>query len=275
MSFHASMVKNINIETAYPKYIRMIKSSAKKTTAELGTRVFIEPTSKKICETTGLNRETANCINTIEYLKAIYSLLKQKGYNIPKIYISEEQIPRKNRLGGLQLGDWNIFGPGKLNIFGPSVAIHECAHFLHKKNMPWNQPFYSLFCSVRNIFRPFLNKKEKEILTNDYKRAYQEGYFKDLELNNSIKRGYLKKEKLKEFKKNPEKFLVKNAFFNVSEFIAEYFTLASRGFEFSPEITKRYEYFHGPKIKDIITTKEIDEIIKYRKTLEKREKIEL
>ena len=269
------MVNSVNLETLYPKFVRTIKNSAKKTTAELGSKIYIVPTSQKLLKKININEETANCVNTIEYLKAVYALIKQKGYNIPKIYISEEEVPRNNRLGGYQVGNWNVFGPGKLKTIAPSVAIHECAHFLHKEKMPWNQPFYSMFCSIRNIFRPFLNKKEKEILTNDYKRAYEEGYFKDIEIENSIKMGYFDKSKLKDFRKTPEKFLVKNAFYNVSEFIAEYFTLASRGFKFSPEITKRYEYFHGPEIKEIINNNEINKLLNYRKELEKRVNIEL
>lgn len=269
------MASSVNIKTIYPKYINTIKSSAKKATAELGTRIFIEPTSEKICKKVGINNETANCINTIEFLKSTYELIKQKGYKIPKIYISEEQVPRTHKLTGLQAGDWNIFGPGKLDIFGLNVVLHECGHFLHNKSMPWNQPLYAMFCSIRSIFRPFLNKKERKILTEDYKRAYQEGYFKDLELTNCIKKGYISSKVADSFRKTPEKFLVKNAFFNVSEFIAEYFSLASQGFKFSPEITKRYQAFHGPEIKEIITQNDVKKLIKYKKTLEKRKKIEI
>lgn len=264
------MISSVDIKNSYPKYIKLIKDSAKKITKELGTKVFIEPTSLKLCKSIGINNEAANGLNTIEFIKSVYSLLKNKGYQIPKILISEDQIPRNRNLAGIQLGNWNIFGPGNLATCGPSVFIHECGHFLHNKNMPWNQPLYSMFCSFRNIFRPFLNKNEKEILTNDYKRAYSEGYFKDLEIANCIKKGLINKETFKNFYKSPEKYLVKNAFFNVSEFIAEYFTLASKGFQFSPEINKRYKAFHGPEIKKIITSKEINDLLKLKKSLEKR-----
>lgn len=269
------MINPIDLKTAYPKYKNLLNISAKNIEKELNTRFIIEPTSKKICQKIGLNKEAANCINTADFLKVIYQKLKEKGYKIPNIFISESQSPRIYNLSGLQMGNWNIFGPGRLEVSEPSLAIHECGHFLHNKTMPWNQPLYSLVCSLRNIFRPFLNKKEKEILTNDFKRAYNEGYFRHMELNNCVKKGYINKEKLKEFNKKPETYLVKNAFTNVSEFIAEYFTLAAQGFKFSPEITKRYENFYGPEIKDIITKTEIDELVKIKKSLEQRVNINL
>lgn len=269
------MVASINLKTAYPKYKTLMKISAKRIGDELGTKVIIEPTSKKICKEIGIKKEAANCLNTIEYLKAVYSKIKEKGYKIPQIFLSEEQSPRKINLGGIQIGDWNIFGPGRLDVSDPNLIIHECGHFLHKKNMPWNQPFYSMFCAFRNIFRPFLNKKEKAVLIDDFKRAYSEGYFKHLELENSLKRGYIDNKTATEFRKEPERFLAKNAFTNVSEFIAEYFTLASQGFKFSPEITKKYKYFHGPEIKNIITQNEIDELVTFRKKLERHTSIDL
>lgn len=269
------MVNSVNLQTAYPKYKMLLSNSAKKISKELGTKVIIEPTSKKICQKVGLNKEVANCLNTADFLKMVYQKIKEKGYRIPKIFISEEQSPREYNIAGQQLGNWNIYGPGRLEVSEPSLIIHECAHFLHNKNMPWNQPLYAIFCSLRSLFRPFLNHKEKEILISDFKRAYSEGYFKYIELEKSVKLGYIDEKKLKEFQKEPEKLLVRNAFKNVSEFIAEYFTLASQGFKFSPEITKRYEAFHGPEIKGIFTKEEINMMVKYRKKLEERKSVKL
>lgn len=254
----------------YPKYKTLMKTTSRNISQKLGVKFEIEPTSKKLCKKFGITKEAANCINTAEYLCVLYSLLQKKGYKIPNISISEEHIPRKHNLGGLQMGNWNIYGPGKLDIFDPSLAIHECGHYLHKKNNPWNDGLYKLFCSIRNIFRPHLNKKEKAILKSDYKKAFEQGYFKNKEIHNCLKRGYISQELVKEYRKTPEEFLIANSFNNVNEFIADYFALASCGFKFSPEITKRYNAFHGPEIKEIITKKELENLIKLRKNLEKR-----
>lgn len=264
------MVKSVSIEQAYSRYKSLMITSAKKVGEELGAQVVIEPVKKSLCKKIGVKREAANGLNTLDFLRAVYAKLKEKGYEIPNLYLSEEQLPRKYNISGLQIGNWNVFGLGSLDVSNPSLVIHECGHFLHKKNMPWNQPFYSLVCSIKNVFSPFLNKKEKEIYLKDIRRAYDQGFYKDLELENCVKKGFINERTIKDFHKTPEKFLAKNAFTNVSEFIAEYFVLASQGFEFSPEISKKYKDFYGPEIKDIITRKEIDELVKYKKQLENR-----
>ncbi len=269
------MVNSVSLHNSYSKYKTLVKISAKKIGEELGTDIIIEPTKKSICKKNGIQKEAANSINTIEFLKAVYLKIKEKGYDIPNIFLSEEQISRKNNLAGLQMGNWNIFGPAKLEVSNPEIVIHECGHFLHKKNIPYNQPLYSFFCSIKNLFIPFLNEKEKNIYTNDIKRAYKEGFFNNLELENCVKKGFITNKTVKKFHKTPEKFLTKNAFKNVSEFIAEYFALASQGFKFSPEITKKYEYFYGPEIKEIITRDEIKDLMKFKKSLEKRVSIEI
>ena len=143
------MINSVNLQTAYPKYKMLLSNSAKKISKELGTKVIIEPTSKKICQKVGLNKEVANCLNTADFLKMVYQKIKEKGYRIPKIFISEEQSPREYNIAGQQLGNWNIYGPGRLEVSEPSLIIHECAHFLHNKNMPWNQPLYAIFCSSK------------------------------------------------------------------------------------------------------------------------------
>ena len=264
------MVNSVSLDTAYTKYKALIKNSAEKVGAELGAKIVFEPTNKRICRNIGINREAANGLNTLEFLKAVYAKLKEKGYKIPNLFLSEEQLPRKNNTSGLQMGNWNIFGTGSLDVSNPSLVIHECGHFLHKKNMPWNQPFYSFICSIKKSFKPFLNKKEEEIYMKD-----DEGFYKDLEIENCVKKGFIKNKTVKEFYKAPEKFLAKNAFKNVSEFVAEYFVLASQGFKFSPRITRKYKSFYGPEVKEIITRDEINELMKLKKTLEKRISVEV
>ena len=269
------MVNSVSLNTAYKRYKTLMQNSANKIGEELGTKIIFEPTSKKICNDIGITREAANGLNTLEFLKAVYTKLKDKGYKIPNLFLSEDQLPREFNTSGLQMGNWNIFGTGSLDVSNPSLIIHECGHFLHKKNMPWNQPIYSLFSSIRNVFKPFLNQKEKEIFLKDIKRAYEEGFYKDLEIENCVKKGFIKNKTVKEFYKSPEKFLAKNAFKNVSEFVAEYFALASQGFKFSPMIIRKYESFYGPEIKEIITRDEVNELMNLKKTLEKRISVEV
>ena len=269
------MVSGINFSKEYKLYKQLLKSYSKNITNDLGQKVTIVPTSKKICRKNGIADEAANSINTADFIKAVYMLLKAKGYRIPKLYIDESQLPRKYNMSGLQMGNWNIFGPGRLDVSSPSLVIHEEGHYLHNKNMKYNQTLYAMFNSFRSLFRPFLNKSEKNILKNDFKRAYNEGYFSDLQLDKCLSKGYIDKNTLDDFYNRPEYFLSKNAFSCVEEFIAEYFTLASRGFKFSPEITKRYNAFHGPEIKDIVTNKETNELMKFKNRLEQRTKIDV
>ena len=264
------MITPLNFKTDYKLYKQFLKTNSKRIGESLEKKVTIVPTSKKLCRKNGIQQEANNSINTADYIQAVYLMMKKKGYKIPNLYIDEAQLPRKYNLSGLQTGNWNIFGPGRLEISSPSLVIHEVGHYLHNKNMAYNQALYAMFNTFRGIFRPHLNKTEKRILTEDFKRAYQSGYFNDLELNKCLEKGYVDKEMLNKFYKTPEKFLVKNAFTNVDEFIAEYFTLAAQGFKFSPEITKRYQAFHGPEIKKQISKEDINNLVEYRKELEKR-----
>ena len=173
------------------------------------------------------------------------------------------------------MGNYNIFGPGRLEVSSPSLVIHEEGHFLHKKNLKYNQGLYGLFNKIRGFFRPFLNKKEKSILIEDFKRAYSEGYFNDLNLDKCLAKGYINEKTLKALYEKPEALISRNAMSCPEEFIADYFSLAAQGFKFSPEVTKRYRAFHGPEIKDIITRKETEDLINFRKNLEKRVSINL
>ena len=74
------MVKSVITEISYSKYKTLMKSSAKKIGEALGTEVIIEPTPKNICKKIGINKEAANGLNTIKFLKAVYAKLKEKGY---------------------------------------------------------------------------------------------------------------------------------------------------------------------------------------------------
>ena len=264
------MITPMNFKTDYKLYKQLLKANSKRIGNTIDKKVTIVPTSKKLCRQNGIQQELNNSLNTADYIKTVYLMMKNKGYKLPNLYIDEAQLPRKYNLSGLQSGNWNIFGPGRLEVSSPSLVIHEVGHYLHNKNMAYNQALYSMFNTFRGIFRPHLNKNEKKILTEDFKRAYQGGYFNDLELNKCLEKGYIDKETLDKFYETPEKFLVKNAFTNVEEFIAEYFTLAAQGFKFSPEITKRYKAFHGPEIKEQITREDINNLVQYRKKLEKR-----
>ncbi len=257
-------------KSEYKIYKTMLREKEKEISEKLGTSFSIVPTSKKICRKVGLSEEAANCMTTADFLGSVYKLLKEKGYRLPKIYISEYHLPRESNLAGFQQGNYNIFGPGRLDVSSPSIVLHEEGHYLHKKNVFWAQPLYAMFCRVRNIFRPFLNKKEAQILSQDIKRAYKQGFYEDLQVEKCLKKGYIDEATLNDFYKTPEKFIIKNMLTNESEFVADYFSLAIRGFEFSPEITKRYKYFHGPEIKEIVTPAECEKLMEYKNKLENR-----
>ena len=257
----------INFKTHYKIYKDFAKQSGRGMSKKLGRKIEITPTSKKICRQNGILNEVSNSISTARYLQTVYEQIKCKGYQIPKILIDEKQISRKSNLAGFQVGNWNVFGPGKLSLMAPSYVLHEEGHYLHKQNL-FSQPLYSIFSSIRNIFRPFLNKSEKNILAEDYMRAYNEGYFRHLPMKESLDKGYITPETYEDFSVSPQKYLVRNALSSMDEFIAEYFSLAVQGFKFSPDITKRYKHFHGPEIQQTFSPNEIDKLIEYRKRLE-------
>ena len=71
-------------------------------------------------------------------------------------------------------------------------------------------------------------------------------------------------------RKEPVKYYMPNMLFNRLEFVADYFHLAVRGFKFSPEITAKYEKYGGPKIGEIITEQELQELEKLRRNICKK-----
>lgn len=264
---------SIEFNTAYRVYKNLLQNHQKIISKNLGQNVIIMPTSKKICKRNSISREAANSLNTAEYLEKIYYLLKQKGYNIPDICIDEFQLPRKLNTLSFQTGDWNVYGPGRLEIFSPYLIFHEEGHFLHTKNLKYGQSFFSVLHRIRNIFKPLFTKQEKCLLINDYKRAYEEGFFEWIEHEKYTK--YSDKKNFADFIKTPEKYLSKNALSSAEEFVADYFSLATCGFKFSAQIALKYKELHGPDIKTIITKNEINDLLQYRKNLEKRLSVDM
>ena len=74
----------------------------------------------------------------------------------------------------------------------------------------------------------------------------------------------------RKFKKTPEDFYLPNSQLNREEFMADYFNLAAQGFEFSPIVTAKYLKYGGPKIGEVITAKELDQLEKLRKQISKK-----
>lgn len=269
------MPVNAEFKMGYRAYKTLMGQKSKVFTEELGSKVLIVPTAKKVIKKVGIKEEAANCVNTAEYLTEVYKMMKAKGYKIPKIHIDEYNLPREQNLSGYQMHNWNVYGPGRLEVSSPSLVIHENGHFLHNKNHPYNQGLYAMFNDFRSLFRPFLNKVEKKAIVADMNRAYQEGYFRHLELSNCIKKGYIDQKAVDAMLKEPGKILSKNALSNVNEFIGDYFMLAVQGFKFSPAVEKRYKAFHGPEIKELFTKDEIDKLVAFRKKLEQRLQVEV
>ena len=117
------MVNSVSLNTAYKRYKTLMQNSANKIGEELGTKIIFEPTSKIICKNIGITKEAANGLNTLEFLKAVYTKLKEKGYKIPNLFLSEDQLPREFNTSGLQMGNWNIFMSSRLDVSKQNIII--------------------------------------------------------------------------------------------------------------------------------------------------------
>ncbi len=251
----------------YRQYKNIVKAQATAMSERLGGKIDMTPTSRKIVERTGIEKETLATLQTMEYVIEYFRALKSKGYTLPRqIYFSEELIPRRANVAGAAVGKNIAFNPQCIDTIDPRVLVHEEGHKL--ANNAWIDT--TLFLRMMDRVIPHLNKKERAILEADYKRAYEEGFFKYNPLPAMVKEGMISNRTAKEFRQTPEKFYLPNSLLDRDEFVADYFNLAVRGFQFSPEIAAKYKKYGGPEIKGILTQEECAELEKMRRTIQKK-----
>lgn len=257
--------------------------------------IDIVKTYEEVAASHGFQRETLETLQTVEFMENFHKLLISKGYKKAKqLVFMEYRLPSGSGLAGEEFNGSIIYNPRTIKSIDFRVPVHETGHMLHKKLglgsmiVDHYQQSFGKFVHKLGLFKNktfhYLNKNEQEILEKDLKRAWDEGFFEHNPLKASRderlslcktenERLKLKKEinrLYKEFKKDPVKFYMPNMLFNRLEFVADYFNLAAKGFKFSPEITRKYEQFGGPEIKEIITKKELEELDKLRKSISKK-----
>lgn len=253
----------------FKQYKQIIKQQQKALCEDSGLSFYIEATSKKIVKNNGFEKETLETLQTTEFVKEFMKMLQSKGYKMPKdIAFVESLLPRKSGLAGQAMGPNIVFNPRSLAGLDFRVIIHELGHSLHaplRNCIPDEMPFFMKDSVIKH-----LNKKEREILKADYKRAWQEGFFKHNPIEARIKEGIGTNRLTRQFRKTPEEFYLPNSVSNRFEFVGDYFNLAAQGFEFSPPIAKKYKKYKGPKILKIITKEDLNILEKLRKQILKK-----
>lgn len=256
-----------NIEQKYIQYKNYLKQFERDFSNEISEIEFrLVPTIKKIVLKNGIEKETLETLIMAKYLLAFYKMIKSKGYKLPKrLVLMEETIPRDDGIAGICWSeDEMVFNPVNLKIFDPRVLIHELGHLLDMNRIT-NAKL--IFYGIKDGKFKHLSQVETKILEADYKRAYQEGFFKYNPINYMVKSGFINNRIVKDFRKNAEKHYLPNSISSRTEFIADYFSLAAKGFKFSPEIQNKYIEYNGPEIKTIITNDDLDKLEKYKKQL--------
>ena len=284
----------------YKQYRSIIKEWNKLLNQNACSKIEIGKTSKSIVAANGFKKETLETLQTTEFIEAFHSFLGKKGYEVPEnLEFWEHLLPRKSGLAGLSINNCIVYNPKCINTIDFRILIHETGHL--EKHSPMvslamgrdNYLFsFGMMLKkipfVKNFFKDHvichLNKKEQIALRNDYKRAYKEGYFKHNpfhNLGNELVSGIKNPKKakvaqskfnklVKDFRKRPEEYYMPNSQLNREEFIADYFNLAAQGFEFSPIVTAKYIEYGGPKIAEVITPEELEQLEKLRKQISKK-----
>lgn len=298
----------INNRMNYKQYRGIVKDWSAHLNQTSCSDIIIGKVSKSVVKANGYKKETLETLQTTEFLEAFHRFLGKKGYDIPKhLEFWEHLLPRKGGFQGITLGKSILYNPRCINTIDFRVPIHETGHLKRCIQNKFVHPFspfglrmgkdnYKFMFGtwlkripfVKNRYKDHmlchLSKEEQIALRSDYARAYKEGYFKHNPFYNTTKERVAEaknSEKAQEirrtlnkiarkFKKTPEDFYLPNSQLNREEFMADYFNLAAQGFEFSPIVTAKYLKYGGPKIGEVITAKELDQLEKLRKQISKK-----
>ena len=274
-----TIAKRTANKSAYKEYRTIIKDWEKRLNKVSCLKIEIAKTPRSIVSKNGFAKETLETLQTSEFLEKFHRFLNSKGYRLPNdLYFSEGFISRNSGVLGAHFNKSIIYNPRGINLLDLRIPIHETGHWLTKGIIPW----------VKNFFKEtqicHLTKKEQQILRKDFKRAWDEGFFKHNPLparlkeevsacETAAKAKECKKDLIKlfrDYRKNPVEYLMPNAQLNRFEFVADYFNLAAQGFKFSPEITARYIKSGGPKIETIITKEDMAYLEKLRRQIAKK-----
>ena len=299
-----TIAKRAANKSAYKEYRTIIKDWEKRLNQVSCLKIEIAKTPRSIVSKNGFAKETLETLQTSEFLEKFHRFLNSKGYRLPNdLYFSEGFISRNSGVLGAHFNKSIIYNPRGINLLDLRIPIHETGHWLTKGiNVPFLSnlkfgkdnhlySFGSLLKKipwVKNFFKEtqicHLTKKEQQILRKDFKRAWNEGFFKHNPLparlkeevsacETAAKAKECKKDLIKlfrDYRKNPVEYLMPNAQLNRFEFVADYFNLAAQGFKFSPEITARYIKSGGPKIETIITKDDMAYLEKLRRQIAKK-----
>lgn len=289
-----------NNQKQYKQYSSIIKKWGNRINFNSCTIIDICKTDRKTVQKNGFLKETIETLQTTEFIEKFHSFLNTKGYETPNIiYFIEDRLPRFSGLAGECFGKGIIYNPRCIKELDFRIPIHETGHLSrHLSNFSFNigkdnylHDFGNLLKKIpyiKNLFKGHqlchLNKNEQIALKKDYARAYKEGYFKNNPFykvsQERVKNTKNKKEASslnnkmnkmsRSFRKKPEDYYLPNSLLNREEFIADYFYLASQGFEFSSIIKARYKKYGGPKIGEIITKEEMLNLANLRKEILKK-----
>lgn len=275
ITFSEAMKRTVGLSKrpkAYKQYKTAIKQQAKRVTQDSGIKIRYENTAERIAAKHGFKQETLKTLQTMEFLAEFHKMLISKGYKKPySLDFVDRMLPKECGFVGQAIQDCIIYNPSCIDTLEFRVPIHETAHTMTKRLLGFSTLFKQIGTSIVDKIIPFMNKKEKEICQNDFKRAWDEGYCKHNPIKAKLKAGMIDNRSVKHWKKHePWKQYFDYAMTTRFEFIAEYFALASRGFKFSPETDSVYKKLHGPEIKEIITEEDLQKLEKLKKQILKK-----
>ena len=260
----------------YKRYIVGLKKFEANVNKSANTSFEFVPTVNRIVNYYGgSNEELLTTFQSHEFISRVYKLLQDKGYKLPKSSIfMEEFIPSYSGIGAINSGENMIYNPRSINRLTPRHIFHEIGHLMHEQ-MQKMSGFKLKILTKKDKLISFLSKEEKEIFVADIKRAYNEKHYRGIPFKHYVKDslfcfGKIDNKAVKRYKQNAAE---RNSIYPLTdrfEFVADLFSLLIQGFKFSPEIMAKYEEFAGPKVNEIFTKLELDELLKLQKQIRKK-----
>ena len=260
----------------YKNYKKMLNQSENIFNETASTKFTFVPTSNRIANLYGgANEETLSALRSSDFINTVLQKFKNKGYRIPEEAFSMEAlIPHWSGVGATTVnGKTLLFSPRSINRLNPRCIFHEMGHVLDSNQQ--RNGYIINFLRRKDKYFKFLTKEELAIFKADIARATKEGYFRGMPFKQWLQDkhfafGKLKNKDVRRYRKNAKEINTRYPLTDRFELLADMFSLKVQGFKFSPEMEAKYEQLGGPKVHEIFSKEEVNELLKLQKQIRKK-----
>lgn len=263
-------------KSEYANYKKMLTQSENIFNKTASTKFLFVPTTNRIANLYGgASEETLSALRSSDFINTVVKKFKDKGYRVPEEALSiEALIPHWSGVGATTInGKSLLYSPRSINRLNPRCVFHEMGHILDYNQQ--RNSYIINFLSKKDKYFKFLTNEESAIFKADIARATEEGYFRGMPFKQWLQDKYfafgkIKNSDIKRYKKNAAEINSRYPLTDRFEFLADMFSLKVQGFKFSSDIESKYKQFGGPKVHEIFSKEEVNELLKLQKQIRKK-----